>query len=736
MVDMRGLDPAGRVLWLVGCPHELTTCGVWSMGQDQQVPILRASFAAEWSSNEGVLVLRKSVFFLLDGSLWSYRIGGQTVVRLGPADYGPIAFLGHAIYGAHDSNGGALRLYLVADGSTQAVRLTPADAGGVVGSPVVDGSTAFFLMSDDLNGLEVWSTDGTPSGTRRETSFAAPNPFGYAYFSSDWIRAVGRRAVFGIPGGLWVTTGAQTAEPLLRVCADCSVDSLVRVPNGLVVRAVASGAKGGIWTTDGTVQGTKKLAGCPGGCDLFESPSGAFFRVGSAIWRTDGTVYGTIPWLTGLPPTEQRRVLRGDLLYYLSTPKDGSRTLIRVDLKKRSLTANAQVLLARVGIDPSCVRDFGDRVAYVDGTNQLNTVPKIGGGGNVIDEDGSCPVAAVGKLFYEGLFNLMMLDGGSGVPHQVPGSEGFDPTDVFGGQSILAWKNGIVFGGNYRNLYSSDGSASGTILREQYPDDSEALHFAASEGAIYVSADGFASSLGLWRSTLSGTPTQISGPPDSSYATFDLSHGAARLGASLFVPIRNADVGVLRYVDGDLTPHPLDRSFSEYPGPELLPLPHVVVGFGASSYTGELFSITEDGHSISLGLTAPNDGESAVVFGSKVCFASALGGSSQGAEPWCTNGTPEGTRLLKDIYPGPTSSAAAHFVVAGKRMFFSARDPDHGAELWVTDGTSAGTRLYLDLRPGAVSSGATPLAVIGGYLYFAGDNGLTGRQLWRIAIGN
>ncbi len=73
---------------------------------------------------------------------------------------------------------------------------------------------------------------------------------------------------------------------------------------------------------------------------------------------------------------------------------------------------------------------------------------------------------------------------------------------------------------------------------------------------------------------------------------------------------------------------------------------------------------------------------------------------SHGWEIWRSDGTPEGTFLLKDIYPGtggwwPGPSLVSHGV-----LYFSIQDPEHGVELWRTDGTAAGTYLVADIFPG------------------------------------
>ncbi len=98
----------------------------------------------------------------------------------------------------------------------------------------------------------------------------------------------------------------------------------------------------------------------------------------------------------------------------------------------------------------------------------------------------------------------------------------------------------------------------------------------------------------------------------------------------------------------------------------------------------------------------PGSGGSAIgettVFGGKAYFA-ANGGPKIGRELYVTDGTAAGTTLLKDIYPGRASSNPRNLIVCNGRLCFSAVDPQKGGELWVSDGTAAGTQ-SLDSIPG------------------------------------
>jgi trimeric autotransporter adhesin len=111
-----------------------------------------------------------------------------------------------------------------------------------------------------------------------------------------------------------------------------------------------------------------------------------------------------------------------------------------------------------------------------------------------------------------------------------------------------------------------------------------------------------------------------------------------------------------------------------------------------------------------------------------------------GAELWKTDGTPGGTRLVKDIHLGPTSSFlicesfCGFLTRVGRSLFFIADDGEHGAELWRSDGTRRGTKLVKDVCPGSPqceSWGYDELTPVGRTLFFTAHNGQHGTELWK-----
>jgi len=81
--------------------------------------------------------------------------------------------------------------------------------------------------------------------------------------------------------------------------------------------------------------------------------------------------------------------------------------------------------------------------------------------------------------------------------------------------------------------------------------------------------------------------------------------------------------------------------------------------------------------------------------GYKAFFAAT--DDEHGEELWVTDGTPEGTHMVKDIQPGTSSSGPSYLARLNDKVLFSADCGDgSGRETWVSDGTDEGTFMLVD----------------------------------------
>jgi ELWxxDGT repeat protein len=121
--------------------------------------------------------------------------------------------------------------------------------------------------------------------------------------------------------------------------------------------------------------------------------------------------------------------------------------------------------------------------------------------------------------------------------------------------------------------------------------------------------------------------------------------------------------------------------------------------------------------------------------------------AKHGDELWKSDGTKSGTKIVKDIVPGPGVSDPEDIVSAAPRKtFFRAWDKNHGEELWITDGTEKGTKIVKDINPDSPPgarcdqgecgipmgwSHPDTVTVMGKQVFFAADDGKHGVELWK-----
>jgi ELWxxDGT repeat protein len=109
-----------------------------------------------------------------------------------------------------------------------------------------------------------------------------------------------------------------------------------------------------------------------------------------------------------------------------------------------------------------------------------------------------------------------------------------------------------------------------------------------------------------------------------------------------------------------------------------------------------------------------------ITFKNRLFFTARESGHSW--RPYVSDGTASGTTLLKNITISNQFNyyyGFAYWTISGDKMFFMASDSIHGNELWVTDGTENGTRMVKNIAPGDTS---TPIVKIhslsNGKIYF------------------
>lgn len=116
--------------------------------------------------------------------------------------------------------------------------------------------------------------------------------------------------------------------------------------------------------------------------------------------------------------------------------------------------------------------------------------------------------------------------------------------------------------------------------------------------------------------------------------------------------------------------------------------------------------------------TSSSDIEMFVSLNDKVIFLSSVSYNNN-KSIWVTDGTADGTHHIKDMSISRNSNINIHqWKVINNKLFFIVQTPFEGTELWVTDGTSSGTSIVKDIAAGSASSYPSNLTVISNKLFF------------------
>ncbi|MCA1683807.1 MAG: hyalin, partial [Actinobacteria bacterium] len=265
----------------------------------------------------------------------------------------------------------------------------------------------------------------------------------------------------------------------------------------------------------------------------------------------------------------------------------------------------------------------------------------------------------------------------------------------------------LASSGETPGVYKTDGTEAGTVLvKSLYPGATNAQGFTRVGDTLFFVGDDGTTGLELWKTDGTEAGTVLVKDVDPGSSPFDDSPNGSdpanfvALGDTLLFTANDANGVELWKSDGTPEGTVMVKDIN----------PDEAINFGRSSPSG---------------LTAVGD---------KVVFT-ALEPTS-GREPWVSDGTPEGTVLLKDINPaGDSTTDSTTFAPLGGVVFFKAISDIYGAELWKTDGTADGTVIVKDINEG-VSDGtpfgnADSMKAWNGSVYFAGDDGTTGEELWK-----
>jgi ELWxxDGT repeat protein len=666
------------------------------------------------------------------------RDGTRMVADLAPG----VLSLGHArmatisgdyVYFWADPDGYALNLFRSDGTPSGTIQLTDFDSDN--GGDAVPFGTHGAIFTDDSQ-RALYVTDGTPEGTTKVIdtgSLANINDFHYLV---AWRGDV----YFATDGALWRTDGTAAGTRLLAPITSGSLGQTVVVNGALYIVAGDFDGTYQLWRSDGTASGTRFVRSFVTGSN--EPPRLQGFR-GSLylltydgevthLWKSDGTGIAEVATVNGGFQNGFEIFAATDSYLYFSTSEPSGETIWRSDGTPTGTTFvaifQANNFTWAVTHDALFIsQGYADIGLWSTTSGAMQKIspsyfPELIAAGNVVIGDG------FDAEHGEELWTSNGTPAGTRMVANIAADNG-----SFGQRTARLGNDRVLFAALDEDHgfepWVTDGTPAGTHLLADVnpgsPAPSNPTNFTdlTNGNAVFIAqepingremwtTDGTTAGTHIVRNLAKGA---IDAFPVDAYNPTDFPV----IGGRALFSVVTASIGGIWSTDGTFAG--TSRVKSGYLG-------NAVVANG-NVYAGSSEGFTKtDGTVEGTIVLAPN-GQSLAAAGSKVFFDSF--DDAQGhTELWVTDGTPAGTKMVKDIY-------AIDGVAVGGSLFFFADDGEHGRELWCSDGTEAGTRLVKDLAPGPASSyvNAWPreqaMAAYHGLAYFVANDGVHGAELWR-----
>jgi ELWxxDGT repeat protein len=337
---------------------------------------------------------------------------------------------------------------------------------------------AFFSAWDPEHAQELWSTDGTESGTSMLVNL---QPETDDSSNPTFLAATAERLFFRIGYPIYAIFATDgTAEGTRRIAASDDVRSLVAYHGAIYYLTTANE----LWRSDGTAEGTTFVMRFPPGNWLFVAGDVLYVTAlyeGSTLWRSDGTAAGTVR----LGETNQTffflRDFAGQLLVGFDTGTDGTRVPHRLfnapvtqDLRTAWWVGGGTIYMVRIDPRQTAIHFYMSHGTNFD-TSEIVTLtgPKffVPTESDILPQPLTTAIATTTQLFFaldDGAhgWELWRTDGTAGGTYLVkdirPGSGSSSPDNfaVFDDKLLFTADDG-VFG---RELWISDGTAAGTNM--------------------------------------------------------------------------------------------------------------------------------------------------------------------------------------------------------------------------------------------------------------------------------
>ena len=286
-------------------------------------------------------------------------------------------------------------------------------------------------------------------------------------------------------------------------------------------------------------------------------------------------------------------------------------------------------------------------------------------------------------------------------------------------------------------LYFSDGTVDGNqLLKDINPEgSSNPDNFTDVEGTLFFTADDGVNGRELWTSDGTNAGTQLVADLTPGEGDSTITSSVDFNGTLIF----DKRIGELWKSDGTEAGTELIRDFGGLASQEFTVVEDTLFFINAA----ELWRTDGTTEGTSLVADLPNRTGNLTAVGDTLFFTYIDPDLNIGEELWKSDGTSEGTQLVRDIRPEerqngtPVNRASSplDLIDVDGTLFFTADDGVNGRELWRSDGTADGTQLVKDITEGEGSTFSTTgnrsnFTDIDGTLYFSVGSGINS-TLWK-----
>jgi ELWxxDGT repeat protein len=612
--------------------------------------------------------------FLYDSSPWS------------------VTAIGGKIYFSAITNsfGRELWVHDTASGMTTMVKdIVEGPENGMADTKFIKAGTDIYFVAKGNYYEALWRTDGTAAGT-----YMVKQIWGSGDSNITLIDVIDEQLIFsgndGIHGNeIWVSNGTPEGTLMLKDIrpGDYGSDPYNAFMMNGELHFTAVGQTVSIWKTDGTVEGTVMANVQNTQGKVIEMNGNYYFysyqaASGMELWKTNGTVAGTqlvkdiSPGTAGSAESFKGARLNNKIIFVAQTPALG------YELWSTDGTSGGTVLLKDINPTAGSLNSFNQDIFTLHQGKLYFMAYNETYGAELWTTDGTTAGTVLVKDIYPG-----------------NDSSNIERITSTGGFLIFSARNQT----GSSTVWKSDGTAAGTIELAAVGvtgNSNMEFNFVPANGDAYFQAGyGTANGVELWKS---------SGTPETTSLLIDIDHSAGVRPSVQF--------GAKAELNGKLIYFGLtDGWFQPF------------VSDGTDAGTHQVKQIGSY-NAVDFNDSTPM----ATKAGNNVYFRGTT--NTSGGEIYMTDGTADGTKLVKDIAPGIASAiSTSPMVTSFNNLFiFVANDQAHGYELWRTDGTDEGTFMLKDIYEGPshgfngqsnMHEGLRGFAELNGLLYFTASNG-------------